>query len=465
MQFSNRKAKTVRAAQKAFFASGATHEVTWRLSRLGILERMISENEATLLESLRRDLGKPRLEAYASEIAATISELRTARHHLKRWMRPAKHQVSLFARPSSARDYPLPYGTALIVGPWNYPLNLLTVPLVSALAAGNCCILKPSEYAPATARTIAELCGRYFSPAEVACITCGAKETQQLIANRPEFVFFTGGTTAGRKVLQACASHLIPTVMELSGCNPAIVDNTVPTDVCARSLAWSKFFNAGQTCVAPNVCWVHETLVERFTQHLAKAITTFYGRNARWSASYARIVNGRHIRRLQDLLSRSGGTVVVGGDIVQSERYVAPTVMRIHDHHSPLLTGEIFGPILPVIGYRQLDAVLAHIREAPDPLVVYLFSRDTAVQDIVRRRTVSGSYAINAGMEMLAATTLPFGGVGTSGMGRYHGRFGFEAFSYRRAELRRPLHPELTLRYPPYRSPFWLMRRILRRVI
>lgn len=456
---------TVIADQKTFFASGRTKEARWRLSRLAALEKLISENEAILLDSFARDLGKPRVEAYASEIAVTLAEVRTARRHLRGWMRSVRRPAPLFAQPCVARDYPVPFGSVLIVGPWNYPFNLVAAPLVSALAAGNCCVLKPSEHAPRTAHTIARLCERSFARSEVACVTGGPNVTRRLIDTRPDFVFFTGGTAAGRKVLEQCGRRLIPTVAELSGCNPAIVDRDVDVRTCARRIGWAKFFNAGQTCLAPNACWVHETLVERFTRELIETVRSFYDGDSRRSKDYARIVNARHVGRLKDLLGRGGGTIVCGGEIVPEERYVSPTVVRLEDRESPLVKEEIFGPVLPILGYKRLDEVVAAVRSGPEPLIVYLYSQDKEARATVREGTVSGSFAVNAGFEMVTATALPFGGVGAGGMGRYHGRFGFEAFSYRRAELRKPLWPEIGIRYPPYRAPFALVKRALRLLV
>jgi acyl-CoA reductase-like NAD-dependent aldehyde dehydrogenase len=454
--------RTLRRAQQRLFHSGATLDAAWRQARLRALECMISENEAMLLDALARDLRKPPVEAYAAEIATTLAEIRTARKHLVRWMRPVGHHPPLFAHPARARHYPLPHGTVLIIGPWNYPLNLVLTPLVSALAAGNCCILKPSEYAPHTARLLATLCDRYFEPAAVACITGDARRTRRLIDTRPDFLFFTGGTATGRAILHRCARLLIPSVMELSGCNPAIIDRDIPITRCTRRIAWAKFFNAGQTCLAPNACFVHESLVDRFTAGMGETIRRFYGHDPRQSDDYARIVNHHHLARLEKLLRQGGGGIVWGGEIDTTDHYMAPTLVRLDDLSSRLVREEIFGPLLPIIPYGNLDEALDAVAHAPDPLVVYLYTRSQRVRERVRRHTRSGSLALNAAFEMVADPGLPFGGVGTSGIGRYHGRFGFEAFSYRRAELSKPLWPEGGLRYPPYRAPFALVKRALR---
>lgn len=436
-------------------------ESRWRRDRLRELEALCHRRAPALLDALKRDMGKPATEAYTAEIAPVLAQIRLARKKLRVWMRRRGERLPLIGAPSRGGWSPRPYGAAVIIGPWNYPAGLLLTPLVSALAAGNCALLKPSDHAPHTARALARAVADHFDPAHVACVAGDSAAGARLIESGPDMVFFTGGAPAGASILQSCARRLIPAVAELGGCNPVMVDGSVDAGVAARRIVWAKFFNAGQTCLAPNACYVTPDARPRLIAAMREAIRRFYGADPCRCDSYARIVNDYHYRRLQRLL-QAQSHVIAGGECVRSERCIAPTLIDIDADGGSLLDQEIFGPLLPI---RTAGSIADAVRDAssrPTPLAMYLFSRDRAARRLAHMRARCGVLVINGVMDAATATRLPFGGVGTSGMGRYHGKAGFDAFSWSRAVIERRLWPELGFVYPPYRTPPRLIRAAMR---
>jgi aldehyde dehydrogenase (NAD+) len=407
------------------------------------------------------DMKRPQAEIYTSEIAPVLAEIRYAKRHLGAWMKPRQVKSSLFNFRSRSCYAPKPYGRALIIGPWNYPFGLVAAPAVHALAAGNRVLLKPSEYAPATTAYVASALRNFFTEDELACTEGGPQETAGLIRSGADIVFFTGGTSTGRKIMEVCSANLTPVVLELGGCNPCIVDARTDLTVAAHRVCWGKFFNAGQTCLAPNACYVHESIAQAFLAELHRTLERFYGPHPRESNSFGRIINEHHCRRLEGVLGRLQGKVVTGGEVVREELFIAPTIIDMANTGSLDIDEEIFGPILPVFSYRHLEDLLEQLSRQSLPLVVSCFSSDPSVMEQVRQRTRSGSLIFNGALELAASHTLPFGGIGGSGMGRYHGKFGFDAFSYRRAELIKPLRPEFGFNYPPYRKPSALVRKAM----
>jgi len=446
------------AKQRQFFLNGKSLQFHFRIQQLRRLEKMLRENDRLIVSSLGRDLGKPVTEAYVSEIAPVLAEIRTARKNLRQWMCPEHASQAFMNLPSSGYSYPMPLGIALIIGPWNYPFGLVFTPVVNALAAGNCIVLKPSEYAPQTSKVLYNLVARYFDPEIVTCFEGDANVAKKLIDDRPDIVLFTGGTETGKRVMEACAKHPIPVILELGGCNPCIVDEDVDIDVAAKRIVWGKFFNAGQTCIAPNMCYVHEKIYTSFIDRMRSAIMHFYGSDPQQSSDYGRIVNRTHFERLNRLL-RIGGVIVVGGETDADTRYIAPTIIECRDGCAGYEEDEIFGPLLPVFSYFNIEALLEQLQNRPSSLMTFSFSRNEKHIAQVRRSVHSGSISINAIQHMFASTSLPFGGVGPSGMGRYHGKAGFDSFSYRRSEFHKPFHPDAVFAYPPYKTPLWLLKR------
>ena len=447
---------------RATFDSGRTRSLGWRQEQLAGLRRMMDEADAELTEALRQDLGRPSMEAYAADIGHTKAELRHLAKHVARWMRPTKVRVPLTAAPAKAWIQPEPLGVALVIAPWNYPIQLLVEPLAAAVAAGNCVVAKPSELAPACSAALARLLPRYVDPEAITVVEGGVEETTALLAERWDHIFFTGSTAVGRIVAAAAARHLTPTVLELGGKSPTYVHASANLDVAARRIAWGKFLNAGQTCIAPDYVLVDHQVRDQLVDALAARITEFFGADPQQSASFGRIVNERHLARVAGLLDAGAGTVAVGGAIDPAARFVAPTVTVEPSPDSPVMQEEIFGPVLPVLGVDGPDEAVAFITARPKPLALYVFGDDDAVIDAVVSGTSSGGVCINQTLMHLLPSDLPFGGVGDSGMGAYHGKAGFDVFSHRKSVLRKPVTPDLKVLYPPYRAP---VERVIRKIL
>ncbi len=434
-----------------------------REAQLRALRRFLVECEDELVTALRDDLGKPPIEAYSTEIGFTIGEIDHIVSKLARWVKPTRVKVPLKLRPGRARLVPQPLGTVLVIAPWNYPVQLVLAPLAAALAAGNTVVLKPSEVAPATAEVLARRLGDYLDPRLVAVVTGAVPETTALLEERFDHIFYTGNGTVGRVVMRAAAEHLTPVTLELGGKSPAIV--TAPTDVevAARRIAWGKFVNAGQTCVAPDHVLVDRELEAPLVGAIVAAVHRFYGDDPAASPDYARIVNERHHDRLVGLLDAGGfDEVALGGEHDRDRRYLAPTVLRGVAPDAAVMDGEIFGPILPVIAVDDLDAAIAHVNAGPAPLALYAFTDDEELQERVVAETSAGGVTLNHTLLHLAVDGLPFGGVGESGMGAYHGKAGFDVFTHHKPVLAKRLKPDPALLYPPY--PKW-KQRILRRAL
>lgn len=432
--------------QRRFFASGQPRDIDFRLAQLAKLRDAIIANQDRIVAAVQADLGRPPFEAYFE--IATLGEIKLAIKQLKNWVKPRKVSTSIDVFPASAWVQPEPLGVALIIGPWNYPFQLLLSPLVGAIAGGNCAILKPSEHAPHTAGVVADLIRSVFDSNYVAVVEGDAGISQQLLAEKFDHIFFTGGTEIGRIVMQAAAKNLTPVTLELGGKSPCIVDRTTRLDYAAKRIAWGKFINAGQTCIAPDYLLVDRSIKSEFMTHLIKAIQDLYGDNPATSPDFARIINQRQLTRLKPLLD--SGKVVLGGEVNEADRYFSPTVLDEVTWADSVMESEIFGPILPVLTYDRLDEAIDQINGRPKPLALYIFSEDKAVQDRVLRSTSSGGVCINDTVMQVSLSSLPFGGVGDSGMGSYHGRASFDTFSHYRAVLKRSMKFELNWRYAPY---------------
>jgi aldehyde dehydrogenase (NAD+) len=368
--------------------------------------------------------------------------------------------LPLAQQPGRATVHREPYGVVLVIAPWNYPIHLLLLPMVGAIAAGNAVVGKPSEVAARTSATLARLVPEYLDPEAVAAVEGGVAETQALLAERFDYVFYTGNGRVGRIVMAAAAEHLIPVTLELGGKSPVIVDESANIEVAARRIAFGKFLNAGQTCVAPDYALVTRTREAELVQQLGRAIREFYGPDPAASPDYARIVNDAHFRRLEQLLA--GTTPAIGGETNAAGRYVAPTVLRDVSPEAPVMADEIFGPILPVLTVTDVDEAIRFVNDRDRPLALYVFAESAAVQQRVLERTSSGGVCVNATVLHVAVPTLPFGGVGASGMGAYHGKTSFDTFSHRKSVLDRPTRIDPKLAYPPYTK---VKERLVRRFL
>ncbi|MBD3346122.1 MAG: aldehyde dehydrogenase family protein [Chitinivibrionales bacterium] len=444
--------------QKIFFASGATLEIRERKCYLRRLKATIESYEDEIIRALKEDLGKPAFESYTSEIAYSLSQIDYAIRNVAKWSKKKRAKMLLINMPGHSYYYPRPYGCALIIAPWNYPFGLIFAPLAAALAAGNCAVLKPSEYTPATASCIKKMIADAFDPSILTVCTGGASETKALVAQNVDFIFFTGSSSIGKAVMESAARHLTPVALELGGKNPCIVDSSASVKESARRIVWGKFFNAGQTCIAPDFVCVHESILDDLNQALIDAIRRFFGKNPFESSNYGRIVNDHHVQRLTKLLQSC--TPLYGGTVKDAERYIEPTVVKFDTWDTPLMEEEIFGPILPVTAYQDVDILLKHLHSLPEPLALYCFTADSKIKDKIRQRTRSGTICFNGTIHALMSKELPFGGVGNSGMGRYHGKSGFDTFSYIRSVMDKHHRLGVPVVYPPYSLPLGFVQKI-----
>lgn len=442
---------------------GETRPLAWRLAQLDRLAALLEAAAIPLQEALAADLGKPPLEA-SFERVAIRQELQLTRRQLRRWMAPRSVGLPAWAKPGRATLQSEPLGCVLIVGPWNYPFQLCLHPLVSALAAGNSAVLKPSEHAPRTAALIAELVAAHFPP-EIVQVVCGDGDVAAaLLQERFDHIFFTGGGRVGRLVLAAAAPHLTPVTLELGGKSPAIVLEGADVAVSARRLAWGKSINAGQTCVAPDHLLVTPAMREPLVNAIAAEWRRFHGEDPLRSPHLGAIVNQAQFERLEALLEggRRRGQVLAGGRSDVQSRRIEPTLLAVSDpENDPLMQEELFGPLLPVITVPDLPTALERIRRGAKPLALYLFGGDGRARRQLLESTSSGSVVFNDVIIQAGLAELPFGGVGESGMGSYHGETGFRTFSHQRSVLSRPFWLDLPFRYPPYTLPIKLVERLL----
>jgi aldehyde dehydrogenase (NAD+) len=437
----------VRELREAFDA-GRTRPLAWRVEQLRALVRMVERHEGLITEALASDLGKPALEAYVAEINYVRADCEEAIAKLPGWMAPERVAVPLVVQPARGEVVREPLGVVLVIAPWNYPFQLAVAPLIGALAAGNCVIVKPSEVAPATSALLARLLPEHLDPLAVRVVTGGVRETTELLEERFDHVFYTGNGVVGRVVMTAAAKHLTPVTLELGGKSPCYVDRSADLEVSAKRIVWGKFFNAGQTCVAPDYVLAHESVHDRLLELLARAVRESYGADPKASPDYGRIVNERHHDRLTRLLD--SGRVVVGGQADRASRYLAPTVLADVPPDAPVMGEEIFGPILPVLRVRDADEAIRFVNARDKPLALYVFAGDGVIADRVIERTSSGGVTVNHTWLHLGCPELPFGGVGESGMGAYHGEASFDCFSHKKSVLRKPTLLDPPLLYPPY---------------
>ncbi|MGL5059592.1 MAG: aldehyde dehydrogenase [Microcoleus sp.] len=443
--------------QRQFFATGKTKDVDFRLEQLKKLKSAIVANQSQIVDAVKADLNRPEYEAYFE--IASIAEVNYAIKNLKSWVKPRKVPTSIDQFPASARIYPEPLGVVLIIGPWNYPFQLMISPLVGAIAAGNCAILKPSEIAAHTSEVVTDMISKTFDPAFITAVEGGVEISQQLLAEKFDRIFFTGGTKIGRIVMEAAAKNLTPVTLELGGKSPCIVDSDVQVEYTAKRIAWGKFINAGQTCIAPDYLLVDKKVKPDLMQALKASIQEFYGDDPQTSPDYSRIINRRQLERLSAFLK--DGEVWVGGKTNPEDRYIAPTVLDKVSWDAPVMQDEIFGPILPVLEYEDLGDAIAQINARPKPLALYLFSKDKQKQERVLRETSSGGMCINDTVMQVGVTTLPFGGVGDSGIGSYHGKASFDTFSHEKSVLQKSFLLDLKWRYAPYKGKLDLIKKII----
>jgi len=432
---------------RATYAAGRTRSLGWRLRQLEGIERLVEECEPEIAEALASDLGRPAVEAWLADLASTAAEAAFARRHLRRWMRPRRVLLPANQLPGWGKVELEPRGVVLVIGPWNYPVYLCLSPLVAAVAAGNCAVVKPSELAPATSALLARLIPKYLDPEAVKVVEGDAAVTQGLLAQGFDHALFTGGTEIGRKIMEGAAATLTPVTLELGGKSPVIVTHGADLDIAARRIAWVKLMNSGQTCIAPDYVLADRRIVVELTTRIVACLRDF---RADQPADGQRIVNERQLDRLAGYLQATRGKVVSGGQVDREALTIAPAVIVDPDPGEPAMVEEIFGPILPIVAFDTLDEVVGFVNGRPKPLALYLFTTDRSVRQRIVRDVAAGGVVVNHVALHCLVPQLPFGGVGASGMGAYHGRWGFEELSHRKAVLVKSQRPDLRLVYPPY---------------
>ena len=433
--------------QKAFFYTGATKDYDFRIRSLKALDKSIKKMEPDIYQALWQDLRRSEVDTYLTELKLVREEIKYFIKNLKKLMEPEKAEMPLYTFRSKGELIREPYGQVLILSPWNYPFQLAILPLIGAIAAGNVVILKPSEFSAATTSVLEKLIKATFPPEQVAVLTGGVPETTLILEQPFDYIFFTGSTKVGKIVMEAAARHLTPVTLELGGKSPTIVCRDANLEVSARRIIWGKLVNAGQTCIAPDYLYVDAAIRDAFLEHLIKAIITFYGDYARLSPEYGRIISPGHWHRLVGLLDPD--KVVYGGTFEEKERYISPTLMVDVDWEDPIMKEEIFGPILPIMEFTNQEEVISTLQGKPKPLALYLFTEDKRTINEFLQRLSFGGGCINDTIIHIAGETLPFGGVGESGMGSYHRRYSFETFTHRKSVVYKTFSPDPLFRYPP----------------
>lgn len=445
------------ARLRGTFATGRTRDVQWRKQQLRALERLLVENETAIAAALETDLGRKPFEAWLADIAPTAAEARSAAKNVGKWMRRRYKMLELSQLPGLGWIEYEPFGAVLIIGAWNFPFALTLGPAVGAIAAGNVVVLKPSEVAPASSALMAELVPRYLDSDAIAVIEGDGAVSQELIAQGFDKLCFTGGTEIGRKVYEGAAPHLTPVTLELGGKSPVIVAADADIDVAAKRIAWTKLINSGQICIAPDYVLADASIRDRLVDKIAEAVRSFEG-----DSDGKPIVNDRHFDRLIAALSATKGTVALGGGSDPSSRKIQPTVVVDPAMDEPLMTDEIFGPILPIVTVQSIDDAIHFVNARPKPLAAYLFTKTKAVREKVVKEVPAGGMVVNQLLFHFATAKLPFGGVGPSGTGAYHGKYGFEEFSHRKTVMTKPTRPDVVqMLYPPYTEKAWKLARKL----
>ncbi|MFR5265621.1 aldehyde dehydrogenase [Clostridium sp.] len=448
--------------QKEFFKKGKTLDIEYRLDALRKLKKVIKDNEEEILEALKEDLGKSDFEGYTTEVSLVYEEINIALKKLKSWAKNKRVKSPLALFPAKSYIKYEPYGTVLIIGPFNYPFQLNLAPLVGAIAAGNTAIIKPSEYVMATSNIIKKVLEQTFGEEYVAYIdpTRGKEVVEELLEMRFDYIFFTGSITVGKIIMKAASKFLTPVTLELGGKSPCIVDSDAKIELAARRIVWGKLINCGQTCVAPDYIYVHKSIKSKFLEELKKEIIKQYGENPKNSEDYGKIVSKREFNRLMSYIEKDN--LEFGGDCDLEKLYIEPTILNNITWENKVMEAEIFGPIFPVLEFENLDDVIKEVNNREKPLALYYFSNNNEKVDKVLKYTTSGGMVINDTLMHVSTTYLPFGGVGNSGMGKYHGKDSFYTFSNAKAVVNRGTWYDVTLRYAPFKGKLELAKKIIK---
>lgn len=444
--------------QREYWNSGATRSISYRIECLKKLKKSIKDRYDDIIVALQKDLGKAEFEAFTTEIMGVFEELNYAIKHVYSWSKPKRVKTAMSLFKSSGKIYSEPYGCVLVITAWNYPFALAMIPLIGAIAAGNCCMIKPSELAPNTSAVVTKIIGSIYEEKYCTVVEGGVEASTSLLEQKFDMIHYTGSEQVGKIVAQAAAKHLTPVVLELGGKSPCIVDSTADMEVSARRIIWGKFTNAGQTCTAPDYLLVHHTIKDKLIAALQKQLIEFYGDSAESSSDYSNIVNSKHFDRIVSLLNDVD--IVIGGKNDKKQLYIEPTLVNNVKWDDPIMKDEIFGPILPILTYYDLDEIIKIINSRNKPLALYYFSKDKNSQQKIINEVPFGGGCINATLMHNASPTMPFGGVGNSGMGNYHGKYSFDAFSHQKSILKKSLKVDFKFPYPPYRNKGKLIKRM-----
>jgi aldehyde dehydrogenase (NAD+) len=446
--------------QRQFFYTGQTKEISYRIDALTRLKEMIKSHEVEIMAALKADLNKSEFDSYITEIGILLEEIRFTLKHIKAWSQPRKVKSGLAQAGSKSYIYPEPYGVAFIISPWNYPLQLAIAPLIGAIAAGNCAVIKPSELTPATSSLMADLIKNTFPEEYITVVQGDAETTQTLLKEKFDYIFFTGSVPVGKTIMEAAAKHLTPVTLELGGKSPCIVHKDANLKLAAKRIAWGKFINAGQTCVAPDYLYVHHEVKEEFISTFKETIKEFYSDNVFKHGEFTRIVSERHFNRLRTFLEN--GEILYGGRHESHSLTIEPTVIGGVSWDDPIMQEEIFGPLLPVLEYNDKMTMIHKINERPKPLALYIFSESNDFQDTILNHISFGGGCINDTVYHLSSPYLPFGGVGESGIGAYHGKGSFDVFSHEKSVLKQTTSFDLPFRYPNRKNALQQIKRIIK---
>jgi aldehyde dehydrogenase (NAD+) len=448
--------------QRKYFNTGVTRDVDFRMEKLNTLKESIQKNEKEILEALWSDLHKSEFEAYATEIGIILEEINFVMKHLKSWAKTKKVRTPLTHFLSSSYIYSEPYGVSLIISPWNYPFQLTMAPLIGSIAAGNCAMLKPAKYSPKTTEIMAKIIEECFSEEFVAVVEPygGRESIQALLEEEFDYIFFTGSVPVGKVVMEKAARHLTPVTLELGGKSPCIVDADSDIKLAAKRITWGKFLNSGQTCVAPDYLLVHKSVKKQLLNEIVGCIKEFFGEDPSKSKDFPRIINERQFDRIIGLLDK--GNIVTGGEYKKEERYIAPTIIENITWEDPVMLDEIFGPILPTIEFEDLEEVITMVNSKPKPLALYFFSNNKKHQDRIIKMISYGGGCINDTIIHVASAYAPFGGVGASGMGSYHGKGSFDLFSHKKSVIKKSNIIDIKIRYAPYNDKIKLLKKLMK---
>ncbi|EZH65365.1 aldehyde dehydrogenase [Bacillaceae bacterium JMAK1] len=456
------EAKELLLEHRQFFYSGATKSIDFRIEQLKKLKTMIQNQEQEIYEALQLDLGKSQFETYTTEIGIVLTNIDEAIKQLPKWVKPEKVKTPTFMQPS--RNYMLhePYGTVLIIGPFNYPFQLLIEPLIGAIAAGNCAVLKPSEHTPETSKLVKSFCEKIFFKEYIRVVE-GEVETNAALIHAPfDYIFFTGSTKVGKIVMEAASKNLVPVTLELGGKSPTLVHKDANIKRAAERIVWGKFLNNGQTCIAPDHIIVHADVKDSLIKAMKKKIEQFYGKDIQHNPDYGRVINEGHFKRLQEMIVNDQDHLIYGGHHDVEDRFIEPTLLDLPGRDAASMEEEIFGPILPILTFEDIDVVISDIKKQPKPLAFYFFSEDSELQDKVMEDISFGGGCVNDTIMHVANPHLPFGGVGASGMGSYHGVYSFETFSHKKSITNRSSKVKVSFMYPPFKNKISLVKKFLK---